>query len=91
MCQHLAREAQDLEAAALPALDALTAKVDTQSLERVRRVKTRLVRLKTRVSAVRPRPPTPTPSSSPSPMHIPNHSLGKMKEVWDILWADCLW
>lgn len=59
MCQHLAREAQDLEAAALPALDALTTKVDTQSLERVRRVKTRLVRLKTRVSAVRP-PPPPT-------------------------------
>ncbi len=52
MCQHLALQAQELEATALPALDALTSKVDTRSLERVRRVKTRLVRLKSRVGAV---------------------------------------
>ncbi len=51
--RHLAEQTADLEAAAHPALDALTRKVTTQTLERVRRVKTRLVRLKTRVETVR--------------------------------------
>ena len=63
VCQHLALQAQELEATALPALDALTTKVDTQSLERVRRVKTRLVRRKTRVGAVL------TPPSPPLQFH----------------------
>ena len=53
-CAHLSRLASDLEAAAHPALDALTRKVTTGTLERVRRIKTRLVRLKTRVETVRP-------------------------------------
>ncbi len=48
----LYRLASDLEAAAHPALDALTRKVTTGTLERVRRIKTRLVRLKTRVETV---------------------------------------
>ena len=52
-CAHLSRLASDLEAAAHPALDALTRKVTTGTLERVRRIKTRLVRLKTRVETVR--------------------------------------
>lgn len=66
------RQASDLEAAAHPALDALTgrvwqhgsddcmiwtsptsAQVTTQNLERVRRIKNRLVRLTTRVETVR--------------------------------------
>lgn len=53
VCQYLASQATDLEAAAHPALDALTLKVSTGSLERVRRVKARLVRLKTRVAAMK--------------------------------------
>ena len=52
-CAHLSRLTADLEAAAHPALDALTKKVCTASLERVRRIKTRLVRLKTRAETVR--------------------------------------
>lgn len=52
-CAHLSRLTADLEAAAHPALDALTKKVSTHSLERVRRIKTRLVRLKTRAETVR--------------------------------------
>jgi len=55
-CAHLSRLASDLEAAAHPALDALTRKVTTGTLERVRRIKTRLVRLKTRVETVRRQP-----------------------------------
>lgn len=43
----------DLEASAHPALDALTTKVDTENLERVRRVKNRMVRLTTRVETLR--------------------------------------
>lgn len=43
----------DLEAAAHPALDALTSKVSTGNLERVRRVKNRMVRLTTRVETLR--------------------------------------
>ena len=53
VCRHLAEQTADLEAAAHPALDALTRRVMTTTLERVRRVKTRLVRLKTRVETVR--------------------------------------
>lgn len=53
MCHHLERATGDLEAAAHPALDALTHKVTTHNLERVRRVKNRMVRLKTRVETVR--------------------------------------
>lgn len=43
----------DLEASAHPALDALTSKVETENLERVRRVKNRMVRLTTRVETLR--------------------------------------
>jgi magnesium transporter len=43
----------DLEASAHPALDALTSKVETDNLERVRRVKNRMVRLTTRVETLR--------------------------------------
>ena len=43
----------DLEASAHPALDALTSQVDTENLERVRRVKNRMVRLTTRVETLR--------------------------------------
>lgn len=51
--QYLERLTGDLEAAAHPALDALTAKVSTDNLERVRRVKNRMVRLTTRVETLR--------------------------------------
>lgn len=50
---YLERLTADLEAAAHPALDALTAKVSTENLERVRRVKNRMVRLTTRVETLR--------------------------------------
>jgi magnesium transporter len=50
---YLERLTSDLEAAAHPALDALTVKVTTGNLERVRRVKNRLVRLTTRVETLR--------------------------------------
>lgn len=53
MCGHLERQAADLEATAHPALDALTRVVSTASLERVRRVKSRMVRLMTRVETIR--------------------------------------
>ncbi|BDA40371.1 magnesium transporter MRS2-B [Coccomyxa sp. Obi] len=49
----LERQTVDLEAAAHPALDELTANVSTSSLERVRRIKNRLVRLTTRVQTLR--------------------------------------
>ena len=51
--QYLERLTGDLEAAAHPALDALTVKVSTDNLERVRRVKNRMVRLTTRVETLR--------------------------------------
>jgi len=51
--QYLERLTGDLEAAAHPALDALTLKVSTGNLERVRRVKNRMVRLTTRVETLR--------------------------------------
>ena len=53
VCAHLEGLAGDLEAAAHPALDDLTASVNTANLERVRRVKTRLVRLTTRTETLR--------------------------------------
>ncbi|KAK9843506.1 hypothetical protein WJX81_006534 [Elliptochloris bilobata] len=53
VCSHLDRLSADLEAAAHPALDDLTAKVSTANLERVRRIKNRLVRLTTRVETLR--------------------------------------
>eukprot|EP00887_Chlorella_sp_A99_P007871 scaffold20.g7871.t1 len=45
--------ATDLEAASHPALDALTARISTGNLERVRRIKNRMVRLTTRVETLR--------------------------------------
>ena len=53
VCAHLEALAGDLEAAAHPALDDLTAAVTTPNLERVRRIKSRLVRLTTRVETLR--------------------------------------
>jgi hypothetical protein len=50
---YLNRLASDLEAAAYPALDSLTNRVTAHNLERVRRIKGRLVRLSTRVETVR--------------------------------------
>lgn len=50
---HFHRLSSDLEAAAYPALDGLTTSVSTANLERVRRVKGRLVRLTTRVETFR--------------------------------------
>lgn len=47
------RLTSDLEAAAHPALDSLTSKVTTENLERVRRIKNRMVRLTTRVETLR--------------------------------------
>ncbi|CAK0788018.1 hypothetical protein CVIRNUC_011240 [Coccomyxa viridis] len=49
----LERLAVELETAAHPALDELTATVSTSNLERVRRIKNRLVRLTTRVQTLR--------------------------------------
>jgi magnesium transporter len=49
----LERMASELEAAAHPALDALTHQVSTPNLERVRRIKSRLVRLATRVETLK--------------------------------------
>ena len=75
-CAHLSRLASDLEAAAHPALDALTRKVTTGTLERVRRIKTRLVRLKTRVETVRrclPHPMCCLYNTPDVPAHIPVH------------------
>ena len=43
----------DLEAAAYPALDALTNRVTGPNLERVRRIKSRLTRYTTRVETIR--------------------------------------
>jgi len=43
----------DLESAAYPALDSLISRVNASNLERVRRVKNRMVRLNTRVETIR--------------------------------------
>ncbi|CAL5224978.1 g7755 [Coccomyxa viridis] len=53
VASQLERLAVELECAAHPALDDLTAKVSTGNLERVRRIKNRLVRLTTRVQTLR--------------------------------------
>lgn len=53
VCNHLERLSVDLEAAAHPALDALTRKVTPHNLERVRRIKSRMVRLNTRGETIR--------------------------------------
>uniref|UniRef100_A0A1D2AE65 Magnesium transporter n=1 Tax=Auxenochlorella protothecoides TaxID=3075 RepID=A0A1D2AE65_AUXPR len=45
--------AEELESAAHPALDNLTSKITTSALERVRRIKSRMVRLNTRVETLR--------------------------------------
>jgi magnesium transporter len=50
---YLESQAADLQAAAHPALDALTLKVSTGNLERVRRVKNRMVRLMTRAETLK--------------------------------------
>lgn len=50
---YMERLTADLEAAAHPALDSLTSKVTTSNLERVRRIKNRMVRLTTRVETLR--------------------------------------
>jgi hypothetical protein len=55
IASHLNRLTSDLEAFAHPALDALTSRVTAHNLERVRRIKSRLVRLTTRVETVRGR------------------------------------
>ncbi|GAB4815414.1 hypothetical protein N2152v2_002460 [Parachlorella kessleri] len=53
VCSYLKRMAGDLESAAHPALDSLTGHVSTSNLERVRRIKNRMVRLTTRVETLR--------------------------------------
>jgi magnesium transporter len=53
ICGYLERLNTDLEAAAHPALDALTQKISTSNLERVRRIKNRMVRLTTRVETLK--------------------------------------
>ena len=50
---YLERQAADLEASAHPALDVLTQKISTSNLERVRRIKNRMVRLATRVETLK--------------------------------------
>lgn len=52
IASYLNRLTSDLEAAAYPALDSLTNRVTAGNLERVRRIKSRLVRLTTRVENV---------------------------------------
>ncbi|KAK9867744.1 hypothetical protein WJX84_007910 [Apatococcus fuscideae] len=53
VCSQMERQTGDLEAAAHPALDGLTQRVTTQNLERVRRIKNRMVRLTTKVETIR--------------------------------------
>jgi magnesium transporter len=50
---YLESQTADLEAAAHPALDALTLKISTSNLERVRRIKNRMVRLMTRAETLK--------------------------------------
>jgi magnesium transporter len=50
---YLESQTADLEAAAHPALDALTQKISTSNLERVRRIKNRMVRLVTRAETLK--------------------------------------
>lgn len=53
VCTRLEALTGELEAAAHPALDSLTLKVSKDNLERVRRIKSRMVRLTTRVETLR--------------------------------------
>lgn len=53
VCTRLEALTGELEAAAHPALDSLTVKVNKDNLERVRRIKSRMVRLTTRVEMLR--------------------------------------
>lgn len=53
VCMHVETAVQALETAVLPALDALTSKVDSIVLERVRKLKSRMSRLIVRVTDLR--------------------------------------
>lgn len=53
MAQHLDSLATELESSAYPALDALAHTASSNNLERVRRLKSSLVRLTTRVETLR--------------------------------------
>ena len=53
VCAHLEGRSSELEAAAYPALDALTSKISSLNLERVRKLKNGLSRLSARVQKVR--------------------------------------
>lgn len=51
--KYLEQQVSDVEAAGHPALDALTQKISTANLERVRRIKNRMVRLNTRIETLK--------------------------------------
>lgn len=51
--KYLEQQVNDVEAAGHPALDALTQKISTSNLERVRRIKNRMVRLNTRIETLK--------------------------------------
>lgn len=51
--KYLEQQVTDLEAATHPALDALTLKISTSNLERVRRIKNRMVRLNLRIETLK--------------------------------------
>lgn len=51
-CTHMNKQAAELEIEAYPLLDELTSKISTLNLERVRRLKSRLVALTRRVQKV---------------------------------------
>ncbi|KAL4428792.1 hypothetical protein ABPG77_005230 [Micractinium sp. CCAP 211/92] len=53
VARYIENMTSDLELAAHPALDALTSVINTSNLERVRRIKNRMVRLTTRVETLR--------------------------------------
>jgi magnesium transporter len=53
IANYMAALVTDLEKLAYPALDSLTHRVTPNNLERVRRVKNRMVRLNTRVETIR--------------------------------------
>ncbi|GMH36615.1 hypothetical protein BSKO_04488 [Bryopsis sp. KO-2023] len=53
ICATLDELTTELEATAFPALDALTLRVNTHNLQRVRSIKSKMVRLQTRVETVR--------------------------------------
>lgn len=53
VCSYLSKQTEDLEAASYPALEALTTKVNSQNLDRVRRLKGRMNRLIGRTQQVK--------------------------------------